>query len=80
MFQVELIGEDCVRLYQNGADIRPQLGGVKSVLNLSNTQAEKTDNLSSISEDQVIDYVAGIINFRKMPEKNQYRISSVFRW
>ncbi|XP_048521225.1 maternal protein tudor-like isoform X1 [Dendroctonus ponderosae] len=35
LFQVELLGEDCVRLYQNGADIRIGLGGSKINVNQS---------------------------------------------
>lgn len=60
LFQVELVAEDCVRLYKDAADIRPNLGGVKAALNLSNTLSEKSEDLIS-SEDNVITYKAGIL-------------------
>ncbi|XP_018571230.1 maternal protein tudor isoform X2 [Anoplophora glabripennis] len=52
LFQIEFIAENTVRLYADGCDIRPSLGGIKtSSLNMSRTSAddEKTDDEADIN-------------------------------
>ncbi|XP_066262032.1 maternal protein tudor isoform X2 [Euwallacea similis] len=68
LFQVEFISDNGVRLYKQGVDIRINLGGVKTVRNLSNTESEKTDDLF-VSEDQVIDYKTSGDSFENQHSK-----------
>ncbi|XP_076270545.1 tudor domain containing protein isoform X2 [Rhynchophorus ferrugineus] len=57
MFGIETISEDEVRLYLNNTDIRPRLGGIKTNLNSSNAEANKTELLDD--SENVIDYNSG---------------------